>query len=155
MEYVKCSLKFHYKVVVEAKGMASRLCIMWKKGISASQMEFEKNLIVIKISGAICEWLLVGFYGSPYHSKKKKARENLTALLEANQGLWVCMGDFNYTINDDKRKGARKVALQRPTTSRISCSNLVLSTYGTQGANLPGQKGNGAMLLLRESWTSE
>ena len=108
MEYVKCSLKFHYKVVVEAKGMASRLCIMWKKGILASQMEFKKNLIAIKISGAICQWLLVGFYGSPYHSKKKKARENLTALLEANQGLWVCMGDFNYTINDDKRKGGKK-----------------------------------------------
>ena len=55
MEFVKCSLKFDYKVVVEAKVKAGKLCIMWKKGISTSQVEFEKNLIAIKISSAVCK----------------------------------------------------------------------------------------------------
>ena len=55
MEFVKCSLKFDYKVVVEAKGKVGELCIMWKKGISTSQVEFEKNLIAIKISSAVCK----------------------------------------------------------------------------------------------------
>ncbi|XP_075640364.1 uncharacterized protein LOC142612127 [Castanea sativa] len=75
--------QFDYKIVVEAKGKAGGLCIMWKEGISASPVEFEKNLI------AISEWLFVGFYGPPYYSKKKKAWVNLTGLLEAYQGPWA------------------------------------------------------------------
>lgn len=83
MEFVKSVLQFDYKIVVEAKRKAGGLCIMWKEGISASPVEFEKNLIAVKISDAISEWLFVSFYGPPYYSKKKKAWVNLTGLLEA------------------------------------------------------------------------
>ena len=36
MEYVKSSLKFDHFVVVEAKGKAGGLCMLWKDGILAS-----------------------------------------------------------------------------------------------------------------------
>ena len=36
MEYVKSSLKFDHFVVVEAKGKAGGLCMLWKEGILAS-----------------------------------------------------------------------------------------------------------------------
>ena len=49
-------------------------------------MEYNKNLITVKISDLACEWLMFGFYGPPYSSKKKKAWENLMALLESHQG---------------------------------------------------------------------
>ena len=95
MESVKSFLKFDHFVVVEAKGKACGLCMLWKEGFSTSQVEFEENLIVVKISDTVCDWLFVGFYSPPYYSNKKKVWESLTGLLESSQGPWVCMGDFN------------------------------------------------------------
>ena len=108
MESVKISLKFDHFVVVEAKGKAGALCMLWKQGISVSKVTFEENLIAFKILYAIYEWLFVGFYSPLYYSKKKKAWESLIGLLESFQGPWVCIGDFNYTLNEDEKKGSRR-----------------------------------------------
>ena len=59
MESVKSFLKFDHFVVVEAKGKAGGLCMLWKEGFSTSQVEFEENLIAIKISNTVCDWLFV------------------------------------------------------------------------------------------------
>ena len=77
MNSVKSSLKFDNKIVMEAKGSAGGLCMMWKNGLTIKSVEYNKNIIAIKISEAVCDWLLVGFYGPPYHSKKKKAWEGM------------------------------------------------------------------------------
>ena len=45
MEFVKKSIKFENKCVVEAKGSAGGLCIMWKNGLLITVVEFGKNLI--------------------------------------------------------------------------------------------------------------
>ena len=73
MESVKKTLKFDDSYVVEAKGHAGGLCLMWKFGVDIKVVEYNKNLIAVKVSDQCVEWLLVGFYGPPYHSKKKKA----------------------------------------------------------------------------------
>lgn len=73
MEYDKKFLKFENSCVVEAKGNAGGLCIMWKNGLDLKVVEFNNNLIAIKVSDQCVEWMLVGFYEPPYHSKKKKA----------------------------------------------------------------------------------
>lgn len=86
MDYVKRYLKFDNKTVVEAKGSAGGLCMLWKDGLSIKEFEFDKNLIAIKVSDSVLDWLLVGFYSPPYHSKKKKAWGNLFALLESHHG---------------------------------------------------------------------
>lgn len=57
-----------------------------KNGWSIREVEFNKNLIAVTIFDAVCEWLMVGLCGPPYFSKKKKAWEGLTALLEDHQG---------------------------------------------------------------------
>ena len=44
----------------------------------------------------------------PYFSKKKKAWENLSAILETHQGPWACLGDFNYVLNEDESYGGKK-----------------------------------------------
>ncbi|KAK9990862.1 hypothetical protein SO802_025847 [Lithocarpus litseifolius] len=136
MDFVSSTLKFDNNFVVEAKGCAGGLCMMWKKGISAIQVEFNKNLIAIKISDAICEWLLVGFYGPPYFSKKKKKKawENLSALLDSYEGPWVCLGDFNFTINEDERKGSKK--------GSTSATNYLKELMFEQGAIDLGYSGN-------------
>ena len=66
MEFVKNSIKFDNKCVVEAKGSAGGLCIMWKNGFSMDVVEFDKNLIAIKVADQCTDWLMVGFYGPPY-----------------------------------------------------------------------------------------
>jgi len=86
MSFVQNSINFDNKFVVEAKGKASGLTIIWKEGILTKLFEFNKNLIAVKFSDPVCDWLFVGFYGPPYYSKKKKAWENLFALLESYHG---------------------------------------------------------------------
>ena len=54
--------------------------------LTIKEVEYNKNLIVVKISDLACEWLMVGFYGPLYPSKKKKEWENLMSLLESHQG---------------------------------------------------------------------
>ena len=108
MDYVKRYLKFDNMSVVEAKGSAGGLCLLWKNGLTIKEVEFDKNLIAVKVTDSVLDWLLVGFYGPPYYSKKKKAWGNLFALLESHQGPWACIGDFNFIINDDEQSGGRK-----------------------------------------------
>ena len=108
MDFVKSSIGFDNMLVVEAKGKEGGLYVLWKEGISVKEVEYNKNLIAVTVSYFVCEWLMVGFYGPPYFSKKKKAWENLMALLESYQGPWMCMSDFNYVINEDEVSGGRK-----------------------------------------------
>ena len=63
---------FDHLFVVEAKGKARRFCILWKYGLSVKEVEYNKNLIAVKINNLACEWLMVGFYGPPYPSKKEE-----------------------------------------------------------------------------------
>ena len=108
MESVKKTLKFDDSCVIEAKGHAGGLCLMWKFGVDIKVVEYNKNLIAVKVSDQCVEWLLVGFYGPPYHSKKKKAWGDLFALLESHQGLWAIMGDFNYIVNEEEQLGGNR-----------------------------------------------
>ena len=65
MEFVKNSIKFYCKCTMDPKGYASRLCILWKASVNIKEVDFNKNLIAIRVSDAICNWLFVGFYGLP------------------------------------------------------------------------------------------
>nr|XP_023895077.1 uncharacterized protein LOC112006991 [Quercus suber] len=70
MKEVLKAIKFADMCVVEAKGIAGGICVMWRLGLSIHQMKYNKNLIALKVANALCDWLL------------------------------VCIGDFNFTIND-------------------------------------------------------
>ena len=69
--------------VVEAKGTIGGIHIIWKSGLSIHQVDYNKNLVALKVSDMVCDWLLVGFYSHLYPSKKQKAWENLMALLNS------------------------------------------------------------------------
>ena len=83
MEEVKNSIGFFGKLVVDAKGKVGGLRLMWKWEVNVEVEEFNKNLLAVKIKEALCEWLLVGFHGPSYLAKKRKAWENLCAILES------------------------------------------------------------------------
>ena len=73
MQFILKSIKFADMCVVEAKGLAGGICMMWRSGITIQKVEFNKNLIAVKVVDAMRSWLLVGFYGPPYPTKKQKA----------------------------------------------------------------------------------
>ena len=108
MEFVKSFIKFDNKIVVEAKGSAGGLCIMWKRGLDICGVEFDKNMIAVKVTNKCTDWLLIRFYGPPYQAKKRKAWGNLFALLESHQGPWACIGDFNFIINEEEQIGGSR-----------------------------------------------
>ncbi|XP_075649651.1 uncharacterized protein LOC142620111 [Castanea sativa] len=58
MDFVRNSIKFDHMFVVEEKGKAGGLCMLWKDGMSVKEVEYNKNLIAVKISDLACEWLL-------------------------------------------------------------------------------------------------
>nr|POE93142.1 hypothetical protein CFP56_40296 [Quercus suber] len=66
------------------------------------------NAKAVKIYDVVCEWIFVGFYGPSYVAKKKKAWENLLALFESFEIPSVCLGDFNFTTNEDEKLGGKK-----------------------------------------------
>ena len=126
---------------MEAKGSVGGLCIFWKNGVTIKEMEFNKNLIAVKISNSILDWLLVGFYGPPYYTKKKKAWGNLLALLAAHQGPWVCVGDFNYILNDDEQIGGCKGSSSTTNYLKELMFNLNSVDLGYSGNKFTWAKG--------------
>ena len=98
-------LNISFNLVVDAKGLARGLCLMWKAGFVVKLVDFNKDLIAINILDTACTWNLVGFYGPPYVVKNRKAWENLAAFFRCP---WLCLGDFNYTLNDDESNGCKQ-----------------------------------------------
>ena len=99
MQEVMEKLGFQNRIVIDAKGKAGSLAMMWKSDSAVRVLEYNKNLIAIKISDPVSDWVLVGFYVPSYSSKKAKAWKNLTTFLESVQCPRVCFGDFNYTLS--------------------------------------------------------
>ncbi|XP_023926387.2 uncharacterized protein LOC112037802 [Quercus suber] len=108
MDKVMHSVGFSNKVVVNAKGTVGGLCLMWKSSLSVDLVDFNNDIIAVKIYDVVCEWIFVGFYGPSYVAKKKKAWENLLALFESFEIPSVCLGDFNFTTNEDEKLGGKK-----------------------------------------------
>ena len=65
-------------------------------------------MIAIRIIEGYRSWVFIGFYGPPYYLKRKKAWENLCALLESVTEPWICFGDFNVILEDEEKEGGNK-----------------------------------------------
>ena len=150
MEEVKNAIGFSGKLVVDVKGKAGGLCLMWKWGINLEVEEFNKNLLAVKIKEALCEWLLVGFHKPPYPAKKRKVWENLCAILESFQGPWVCFGDFNYIVNAEEKYGGVKGGTSAPNYLKELMFDLGAIDLGYSGNKFTWAKGRWEVLLLRK-----
>lgn len=54
MDQVMNSLNFSFNFVVDAKGLAEGLCLMWKAGSTIKLVDFNKDLIAVHISDTTC-----------------------------------------------------------------------------------------------------
>lgn len=115
MEEVMNSLRFFDMVIIYAKGRAEDLCMMWRNTMNVEVLEYNINMIAIKIKDLVNNWYLVGFYGPPYEDKNW---ENLSALLESLQGSWIYFGDFNIVPRDNEKAVGRKGSSLTPNYLR-------------------------------------
>ena len=116
VEYVKRRVGFNEKVVIEAKGRAGGLCLMWRTICKLKWWSLISNkyMIVVKILDPGGDWYLVGFYGPPDAAKKRKAWENLCALLETFQEPCIFFEDFNIVLDSEEKDGGRAESSMSP-----------------------------------------
>ena len=79
--------------------------MMWSEALEIDVIDYNSQIIAFNIKDGQCSWSLVGFYGPPYQSKRRKAWENLATLLESLDGPWICFGDFNVVLGDNEKGG--------------------------------------------------
>ena len=113
---------------------------MWKNNVQIEVMEFNKYVITVKILDPSGDWYLVGFYGPPYASKKRKAWENLCALLETFQEPWICFGDFNIVMDSEEKDGGRAECSMSPNFLKDSLFELGAIDLGFSGSRFTWRK---------------
>ncbi len=100
-------LKFLNLMCVDSLAKSGGICMLWTDDVQVEVLEFDTNMIAIKIIDSVCSWNFVGFYGPPHKYRRKIAWENLFALLDSFEGPWVCLGDFNVILEDSEKEGGR------------------------------------------------
>ncbi len=108
MSKLACSIGFSEHVVVGASRKAGGLCLMWSNTIDVKVLEFNSRTIAITVQDEFCSWSLIGFYGPPYHAKRRKAWTNLHGLLKSINGPWMCFGDFNCMVDESEKEGGNR-----------------------------------------------
>uniref|UniRef100_A0A7N2N2A8 Endonuclease/exonuclease/phosphatase family protein n=1 Tax=Quercus lobata TaxID=97700 RepID=A0A7N2N2A8_QUELO len=77
--------------------------MMCASSVNAKVVEFNSHIVAVKISEGYGDWVMVGFYGPCYASKRQKAWTNFSALAESLEDPWTCIGDFNVVIDDEEK----------------------------------------------------
>ncbi|XP_075674808.1 uncharacterized protein LOC142643997 [Castanea sativa] len=150
MEYVKRRVGFNENVVIEAKGRAGGLCLMWRNNVQIEVVEFNKYMIAVKILDPGGDWYLVGFYGPPYAAKKRKAWENLCALLETFQEPWICFGDVNIFLDSEEKDGGRAESSMSLNFLKDILFELGAIDLGFSGCRFTWRKKRWGKNVLRE-----
>ena len=105
------------KIVVGNAGRPGGIYMMWTNDFNVDVADFNKNTMAVKINDDVCQWVQIEFSRPPCLTKKRKAYENLGALLQDIEEPWVCLEDFNLVIDDQKKKkkdGGRRDGTSAP-----------------------------------------
>ena len=88
--------------------------MIWKNDFKVDVAYFNKNVAAVKINDGACQQALIGFYGLPYSTKRRKAWENLGAMLLVIEEPLVCLRDFNLVIDDQEKDKGRRARASAP-----------------------------------------
>lgn len=78
--------------------------MMCTSSVNAKVVEFNCHIVAAKISESYGDWVMVGFYGPCYASKRQKAWTNLSALLGSLENPWTCIGEDRAEVMHGKIK---------------------------------------------------
>jgi exonuclease III len=128
------SIGFSEQLIVNAKGKAGGVCLLWSSALDVEVLEFNSRTIAVVVNDVLCSWALIGFYGPPYQAKRRKAWENLHALLQSLNCPWICFGDFNVVVEESEKFGGQRGSNSTPSYLKDLLFDLGAIDLGFAGA---------------------
>ena len=128
------SIGFSEQLIVNAKGKASGVCLLWSSALDVEVLEFNSQTIAVVVNDVLCSWALIGFYGPPYQAKRRKAWENLHVLLQSLNCPWICFGDFNVVVEESEKFGGQRGSNSTPSYLKDLLFDLGAIDLGFAGA---------------------
>ncbi|KAL2894806.1 hypothetical protein RDABS01_010715 [Bienertia sinuspersici] len=103
---IKRRLGFKNGVMVDARGRAGGLAMMWSDDLDVTLRKMGEKFIDVTIKEASnFTWRLTGVYGWSEGNQKHKTWNLLQDLGEQNNLPWAIMGDFNEVLLECEKKG--------------------------------------------------
>lgn len=165
MERIYHSLKFKYSVIMEAKGSAGGITLMWSEEINI-QCIWKSSCLLhwIVIDKAGCKlWNMLACYGTPYHNEHRIFWDQLKERVFLIEGPWLLIGDFNEVVFDFEKFGGRplwrKNLFLKPFINNTRGVDLSFSgrrytwTNGQQGLGLIKERLDRA--VANDAWIME
>ena len=98
-------LPFPNNFIVKKPYSGGGLALIWRFEVQLDVINFTENHIlakVVKEDGFT--WFLLGFYGWPKASEKKKSEVLLSHISSFVDGPWCCVGDFNAILHQSEKQ---------------------------------------------------
>lgn len=96
LERVAQNLGFSKVEIVEARGDAGGLALMWTGDVLMECLWKTNRLICcsVKSEGSDFQWKLLGVYGTPYRTEKENFWNGLETIVRKWRESWLLMGDL-------------------------------------------------------------
>ncbi|XP_042950158.1 uncharacterized protein LOC122282274 [Carya illinoinensis] len=135
VEAVRRSLKFEACLVVESRGSAGGLALMWKTNTMVSIYNYSRWHINAHVSSFVGDqtWLFTGFYGHLETSKRGGSWEFLKELKPLDSTPWLYSGDFNEITCQAEKVGGSPRPYRQMEVFRESLEWCSLNKIRTEG----------------------
>ncbi|KAF5442124.1 hypothetical protein F2P56_037171 [Juglans regia] len=105
------SLGFHLFVHYPAECKKGRLLLLWRPGVEIEPVNININAISVLVYSDPTHqpWIITYVYAPAQWNNKAGFWSHLDSLYQAFPGPWICLGDFNDLIDQNKKSGGRPI----------------------------------------------
>lgn len=111
MERVARMLGFNNFEIVEARGIAGGLILMWTDDVQL-EMEWKSDRIIccnILVYDRVKRWSLFTCHGTLYNCEKRVFWEDFEEVITTIRNPWLIIGDLNEVVSQEEKWGGRSV----------------------------------------------
>ncbi|GAU45872.1 hypothetical protein TSUD_240840 [Trifolium subterraneum] len=106
MESIRSMLKYDSCLSLDVEGRSGGLAVMWKNTVKCRVMNYSRNFINMIVEDSDKgDWRLTCYYGYPERSRRRMAWDLLKEIRDMSNLLWCVIGDFNYLLSQQDKKG--------------------------------------------------
>ncbi|CAM8987641.1 unnamed protein product [Rhodiola kirilowii] len=131
-ERLKLQLGFRNCFMVERRGLAGGLALLWNDDVDVSILNFSTYHIDAIVKGEE-EFRATLFYGDPVVSRRVMSWELLRRLYDLHSMPWIVFGDFNEVVYSHEVKGGRGRSHWQMTNFRRALEDCDLSDLCCEG----------------------